>query len=82
MIFYKESEAKKMIERLKLDQSKFQETMSYKTLQTADLTQNMQHSRNQHSTIPRDRDNDSSISPVSQIDPEQQEWLDRRDEIR
>lgn len=32
MIFYKESEAKKMIEKLKLDQSKFQETMSYKTL--------------------------------------------------
>ena len=42
----------------------------------------MQHSKNQHSTFQQDRDNNRSMSPVSQIDPEQQEWLDRRDDIR
>ena len=35
----------------------------------------MQHSKNQHSTFQQDRDNNRSMSPVSQIDPEQQERM-------
>lgn len=72
-----------MAQRFKMEQNRLQETISNRTLQTADVTNTIGNTRLQLSQIPPDRDTDGSISPISHIGEQRPSWLtENRNDVR